>query len=174
MKYPLKLVTIICALSPFYAYGGGDPEFVKFPEGYEQSFSKYATINRANQKQVAKLYANETAVSSHKEGQTADSGSIIVMEIYKPKTDAEGKPIPSSNAIFKIDSLAAVAVMEKRDNWEAAYPQEHRAGNWGFAVYNPDGTPKSNDLECAQCHTPLESQDYMFTHQKLTDYAKHH
>lgn len=174
MKYPWRLMAVICALSPLYAYGGGDPEFVEFPKDYEQSFSNYATINRANQTQVAKLYANETAVSSHKEGNTADSGSIVVMEIYKPKTDSEGKPIPGNEGTFEIDSLAAVAVMEKKDNWDEDYPQEHRLGNWGFAVYNPDGTPKSNDLNCVECHTPLENQDYMFTYQKLADYAKQH
>ncbi|ABA59149.1 conserved hypothetical protein [Nitrosococcus oceani ATCC 19707] len=174
MKYRLKLAAMVCVLSPLYAYGGGNPEFVEFPEGYEQSFTRYATMNRANQKQVAKLYANETAISSHKEGQTANSGSVLVMEIYKPKTNAEGKPILGSNGVFEIDSLAAVAVMEKKDNWEENYSQEHRAGNWGFAVYNPDGTPKSNDLACAQCHTPLKDQDYLFTYQKLADYAKEH
>ncbi|ADJ29544.1 cytochrome P460 family protein [Nitrosococcus watsonii] len=174
MKYRLKLAAIICVLSPLYVYGGGNPEFVKFPEGYEQSFTRYATINRANQKQVAKLYANKTAVSSYQGAQTAKPGSVIVMEVYKPKTDAEGKPIPGNNGIFKIDSLAAVAVMEKEDDWVDEYPQENRAGNWGFALYNPDGTPKSNDLPCAQCHTPLKDQDYLFTYEKLLNYVKQH
>jgi hypothetical protein len=174
MNYRLKWVAMMCALFPFYAYGGGNPDAVKFPKGYEQSFANYATVNRGNQKQVAKLYANEIAISSYKKGQTADSGSVVVMEIYKPKMSAEGKPTPGNNGIFAIDTLAAVAVMEKKDTWDPSYPQDKRAGNWGFAVYNPDGTPKSNDLECAQCHIPLKNQDYLFTYQELTNYAKQH
>tara|TARA_R110002073_G_scaffold130695_7_gene277376 strand:+ start:984 stop:1481 length:498 start_codon:yes stop_codon:yes gene_type:complete len=165
---------MILAVSPFYAYAGGDPEFVKFPTGYEESFTKYATATRANQKQVGKFYANETTIASYKQGKQADSGSIVVMEIYKPKLDADGKPIPGNNDVFEIDSLAAIAVMEKRSNWSDNYPQENRAGNWGFALYNPDGTEKSNDLNCAQCHIPLKDQDHLFTYQKLVDFVKNH
>jgi hypothetical protein len=174
MNYRLQWVAMMWVLFPFYAYGGGNPDFVKFPEGYDQSFANYATVNRGNQKQVAKLYANEVAVSSYKKGQTADPGSVIVMEIYKPKMNAEGKPVLGSNGIFEIDTLAAVGVIEKKDTWDAAYPQDDRAGNWGFALYNPDGTSHSNDLDCAQCHIPLKDQDYLFTYQKLADYAKRH
>lgn len=173
MNYRLRLVAVLCALFPLYAYGGGNPDLVEFPEDYAQSFDKYATTNRGNQKQVGKFYANEVAVSSYKEGQTADSGSIIVMEIYKPKVDDEGKPIVGNDGIFKIDSLAAVAVMEKRDSWDADYPEDEQAGNWGFALYGPDGSPMSNDLACAQCHIPLDDQDYLFTQKALIDYAKH-
>ncbi|MDP1558883.1 MAG: cytochrome P460 family protein [Nitrosomonas sp.] len=174
MKSALKLVAILFAVSPFYAYGGGDPEYVKFPDGYEKSYTKYATANRANQQQVAKLYANETAIASYTQGKNAASGSVLIMEIYSPKTDADGKPVPGSDGVFEIDSLAAVAVMENRDNWDDAFPQENRTGNWGFAVYNPDGTEKSNDLNCVQCHTPLKGQDYLFTYQKLVDFVKNH
>lgn len=174
MKHALKTIAILFAFTPLYAYSGGDPEHVKFPEGYEKTFTKYATINRANQKQVAKLYANEAAISGYKQGKQDTSGSVVIMEIYTPKTDAAGKPIPGSDGVFEIDSLSAVAVMENRKDWDAAYTKENRTGNWGFAVYNPDGTAKSNDLNCVQCHTPLQAQDYLFTYQKLVDFVKNH
>lgn len=176
MNYRLRWVAILGALFPFYAYGGGNPDFVEFPESYDQSFTHYATIaiDRDNKKQIGKLYANETAVSSYAEGQAASSGSIVIMEIYKPKLDAEGKFIMGRDGVFKTDTLAAVAVMEKKDTWDSAYPQDERAGNWGFALYNPDGTPHSNELNCAQCHSPLKDEDYLFTYQKLIDYVEHH
>lgn len=172
MKRALKIAAAILAISPIYVHSGGDPEYVKFPESYEKTFTQYATVNRANQKQVAKLYANKTMISSYKEDQKSTPGSVVVMEIYTPKTDAEGKPIPGDDGIFEIDSLAAVAVMENRDNWDQDYPAENRTGNWGFAVYNPDQTEKSNDLDCVQCHTPLAGQDHLFTYQKLVDFVK--
>ena len=174
MKSSLKLIALIFAISPLYAYAGGDPEHVKFPEGYEKSYTKYSTANRANQTQVAKLYANEEAITSYTQGNKAASGSVVIMEIYSPKTDADGKPVPGGDGVFEIDSLAAVAVMENRDNWDESFPQENRTGNWGFAVYNPDGTEKSNDLNCVQCHTPLDAQDYLFTYQRLVDFVKNH
>lgn len=174
MKSSLKLIAMIFAFSPLYAYAGGNPEHVKFPEGYEKTFTKYSTANRANQKQVAKLYANEIAITSYTQGKKAASGSIVIMEIYSPKTDAEGKPVPGGDGVFEIDSLAAVGVMENRNNWDESFTQEDRTGDWGFAVYNPDGSEKSNDLNCVQCHTPLNAQDYLFTYQRLVDFVKSH
>lgn len=172
MKYVLRTIAATLIATPLFAYAGGDPEHVKFPQGYEKTFTQYATMNRANQTQVAKLYANETAISSYTQGNKSASGAVVIMEIYNPKKDAEGKPIAGKGGIFEIDSLAAVAVMENKNNWDAAFPKENRTGDWGFAVYNPDGTAKSNDLNCVQCHTPLQAQDYLFTYQKLVDFVK--
>lgn len=172
MNYFLKTITAALLAVPLYANAGGDPEHVKFPEGYEKTFTQYGTMNRANQIQVAKLYVNDAAISSYSQSNKSGPGSIVIMEIYNPKKDATGKPIAGKDGAFEIDSLAAVAVMENRDNWDAAFPKENRTGDWGFAVYNPDGTPKSNDLNCVQCHTPLQAQDYMFTYQKLVDFVK--
>ncbi len=172
MKYVLRAIAATLIATPLFAHAGGDPEHVKFPQGYEKTFTQYATMNRANQTQVAKLYANETAISSYTQGNKSASGSVVIMEIYNPKKDAEGKPISGKDGIFEIDSLAAVAVMENKNNWDAAFAKENRTGDWGFAVYNPDGTAKSNDLNCVQCHTPLQAQDYLFTYQKLVDFVK--
>lgn len=172
MKYTLKAIAAALAITSVSAYAGGDPEYVKFPADYNKTFTQYATMNRANQTQVAKLYANEAAIAGYKQGNKSAPGGVVVMEIYTPKKGADGKPLPGSDGIFEIDSLAAVAVMENRNNWDAAFPKENRTGDWGFAVYNPDGTAKSNDLNCVQCHTPLQAQDYMFTYQKLIDFVK--
>ncbi len=172
MKYTLRTIAAVLIAAPLTAYAGGDPEHVKFPEGYEKTFTKSATANRANQTQVAKFYANEAAISSYTQGQKSASGAVVIMEIYTPKKDADGKPIVGKDGLFEIESLSAVAVMENKNNWDAAFPKENRTGDWGFAVYNPDGTTKSNDLNCVQCHTPLQAQDYLFTYQKLVDFVK--
>ncbi len=57
--------------------------------------------------------------------------------------------------------------MEKRSQWDADFPANERTGNWGFAIYTPDGNPKENDLDCVTCHTPLSNQNYMFTNVNL-------
>ena len=94
------------------------------------------------------------------------------MEIYEPKKDAEGKIIAASTGIFEIEKLVAVAVMEKRTDWDQSFSPDDRTGNWGFAVYSPDGAAKSNDLNCVQCHTPLKDQDYLFSYGKLVNFTK--
>lgn len=172
----MKNIFKTCALGllaiPLYVQAGGNPDHVKFPQGYEKNFKQYATMNRANQTQVAKLYANEAAVDSFAKDKKSGPGSIVVMEIYNTKKDADGKPVAGKDGLFEIDSLAAVGVMENKDNWDASFSKEDRTENWGFAVFNPNGTAKSNDLNCVQCHTPLKTQDYLFTYQKLVEFVK--
>ena len=172
MKNIIKSITLGLIAIPLYVQAGGNPDHVKFPQDYEKNFKQYATMNRANQTQVAKLYANETAVNSFAKDSKSTSGSIVVMEIYNTKKNAEGQPVVGKDGLFEIDSLAAVGVMENRNNWDASFNKEDRTENWGFAVFNPDGTAKSNDLNCVQCHTPLKAQDYMFTYQKLVEFTK--
>lgn len=147
---------------------GGNNEFVAFPDGYKDSFTHYNTQNRANNKQIADMYANQIAIESIKSGSLAD-GSRIVMEVYLPETNEDGKPVTGPDGLFIKSKLAAIAVMEKKSDWDNAFSADDRAGNWGFALYTPDGTPKKNDLDCVTCHRPLSNQDYMFTHQKLLE-----
>ena len=123
-----------------------------------------------NENQLAVLYANKTAVASAANGVMAN-GSVIVMEIYKKKLDENGNAVMNSNGLFEKGKFAAIAVMEKRDNWESGFASEHRAGNWGFAIYNTDGSVKDNNLDCASCHIPLENQGYMFSHSSLVEYS---
>ncbi len=93
------------------------------------------------------------------------------MEVYKPKKDADGKPIVGSDGINEIAKLAAIAVMERRDAWPANYAAGDRVGTWGFAIYNPEGTPKKNNLIRVACPTPLAQRDFLFSHQRLVDFA---
>lgn len=145
---------------------GGRNDQVAYPSGYKSTFTHYETRNRSNNKQVADMYANAIAIDSSKDDALAE-GSVIVMEIHKPEFDADGKPVLGADGVFKKAKFAAVAVMEKRDDWGADYPVDERAGNWGFALYDTAGMPKSNDLECQVCHQPLQKIDFMFTFPKL-------
>lgn len=172
MKYGKIVIGAACGLLAVVAFAGGNPQFVQFPNGYQGSFTNYTKMNRAGSAAVAKMYANDVAMSSYKKGQPAASGSVIVMEVYKPKKDAAGNVIVGSDGVNEIDQLAAIAVMERRSSWPAGYAADDRVGTWGFAIYNPDGSPKSNDLDCVTCHTPYEQQDHLFSYQALVDYAK--
>lgn len=171
MTYSKSLVALVCILSAVCVYAGGDPDYVAFPEGYDTSFTNYVTINRVGQETVAKIYANDVVISSYQAGQKAASGSILVMEVYKSKKDADGKALVGDDGVYVMDELAAIAVMERRNDWDAAYPAENRVGNWGFALYGTDGQPKANELQCVVCHTPLAHQDFMFSNQHLVSHV---
>jgi len=162
-----KVSVMMLACVTFVALAGGDPEFVPFPEGYKNTDTHYATVNRKNGKQVGVLYANEAALGSIKYGDELVPGSRVTMEIYKLKKDADGNPIKGSDGIYEKGDLAAIAVMEKSIDWPDNFSEDHRADEWGFAIYDPKGQPKKNDLDCASCHIPIGTQDELFTHAQL-------
>jgi hypothetical protein len=172
MKFKQIAVSATLTVSVACANAGGNPEFVKFPEGYADSYTNYVTMNRAGKELVAKMYANDVAVSSYKEGRQAAEGAVVIMEVYKPKKGPDGKVVIGKDGIYETDKLAAVAVMERNGSWDAAYPEDDRVGGWGFAIYNPDGTPKKNELNCPVCHTPFKEQDYLYTQLPLLEYAR--
>lgn len=167
-----KFICVFLALlySPF-SNAGGNPEHVTYPEAYQTEFTQYDIRNRSNGKQVAILYANEIALNSASNFKFAD-GSRIVMEVYKTKPGEDGKPITDDNGLFVKAKFAAIAVMEKRSNWDAGFNLNQRAGDWGFAIYNTDGTVKKNKLDCASCHTPLPDNDFLFSYSSLKDFIK--
>ncbi len=162
------ILTMVLVSAVVAAYAGGDPEFVTFPEGYKESDTQYTTVNRVNGKQVGVLYANESAMGSIKYGDQLIPGSRIIMEIYKKKVDEEGNAIKGADGIFEKGDLAAIAVMEKSIEWSDKFPADHRSEEWGFALYDPKGNIKKNELVCASCHIPLtDNEDNLFTHAQL-------
>ena len=87
MRYALSATAAGLLISSAALAG---PERIEFPEGYPDSFTPYATVNRADErKQVVKIFANDVALASAKDGAPLESGSVLVMEIYKAKLDAD-------------------------------------------------------------------------------------
>ncbi|MEM0912095.1 MAG: cytochrome P460 family protein [Pseudomonadota bacterium] len=159
----------ICAISAV-AFAGGNPTFVELPSDYKASFEEYDTRNRANGKQVAVLYANDVAIQSVAEGAMAD-GSTIIMEIYKIAKDENDKPLTDDNGLFVKSAHAATAVMTKKQSWDTEFDEIDRSGDWGYAIYNADGSVKKNDLQCVACHQPYQSTEYMFSYSSLLDHV---
>lgn len=147
-------------------YAGGNPDRVDYPASYKTDFTVYDTRNRSNGNQVAVMYANNIALSTPASPAEAD-GSIVVMEVYKTIIGEDGKPVVGNNGVFEKGPLAAVAVMQKSSDWPSDYAATDRTNDWGYAIYQPDGMPKENDLECASCHRPLSGSNYMFSYSSL-------
>lgn len=165
-----RIVFFFSALISVAVVAGGRSEYVEYPAAYRDDFTRYSVQNRANNKQLAHLYANRAAVDSAASGTLAE-GSVIVMEVHKPVVDDAGTPVADDDGLFRSAAPAAVAVMEKRSAWDAGYDANERAGDWGFAFYDPAGQPKDNDLDCAVCHQPLTTTDHMFSLPKLVEFS---
>jgi hypothetical protein len=141
----------------------GNP--VAFPAGYQRSFTQYATVNRADErKQVVKLFANDAALASARDGAPLESGSVLAMEIYKATLNGAGEPVVGPDGYFIPAELTGIAVMENRAGWGMSHPEEWRNGSWEYALFNQDGSAKEADLQkCFACHKPKEADGYLFS-----------
>jgi hypothetical protein len=150
------------------------PELIEFPEGYKDSFEPYATVNRADErKQVVKIFANDVALASAEDGAPLDSGSVLVMEVYKAKLDADGNPVVGSDGFFEPDEMAGIAVMESRAGWGEEYSEQIRNSTWEYAFFDPkEHKLVERDYQlCFECHKPLQEFDYVFSFAQLRDAA---
>ena len=147
------------------------PELVSFPEGYQENFIHYVTVNRDDErKQVVKAFANDVALASAKDGVPLASGSVIAMEVYKAELDENEEPVTGDDGFFVTGELAAVVLMESRDGFGEDYSDELRNGNWEYALFKGDGSRIDKETTaCFECHKPLTDTDYLFTFEQLKE-----
>ena len=144
-------------------------ERIAFPSTYKSTFTNYLNLDRIqNEDQIIHLFANDTAIEAAQAGRELPNGSVLVGEIYAARKDENGKVQKSSLGLRIRDKLAAVAVMQKGENWGAAMPEDLRNGDWDFAIFSPDGTRLEKDLNaCRQCHAPLTGTQHLFSLEHL-------
>ena len=150
------------------------PELVAFPEAYQDSFTHYSTVNRADdRKQVVRIFANDVALASAKDGAPLDSGAVVVMEVYKARLDADETPVVGSDGFFEPGELAGIAVMETRSGWGEDYADEIQNGTWEYAFFDAkEHTLVERDYQpCFECHKPLHESDYLFSFDALSQAA---
>jgi hypothetical protein len=171
MRYALPAVGAALLIGSAALAG---PDNVAFPEGYPDSFVHYSTVNRADErKQVVKIFANDVALASAKDGAPLDSGSVLVMEIYKAQVDYSGNPVKGADGFFIPAEMAAITVMESRAGWGDEYPEEWRNSTWEFAAFKSDdhSLVERDYQPCFECHKPLHEADYVFSFDALSKAA---
>jgi hypothetical protein len=100
-----------------------------------------------------------------KQGEPFPYGSILVMETWRAKLDADGKVVKDSDGHFIRESLGGIFVMRKEKGFGEAY-QGLRTGEWEYVAFRPDEsylTPPQNTANCAACHVGAgEDKDWVF------------
>jgi hypothetical protein len=171
MRTTLLATVAFCGIGSA-AFAG--PDSIQFPDGYQDTFIHYNTVNLADErKQVVKMFANDVALASAKDGAPLDSGAVVVMEIYKARLDADQNPVVGGDGFFEADELAGIAVMETRSGWGEDYPEAWRNGEWEFAAFKPDdhALVERDYQPCFECHKPLDASDYLFSFDALSKAA---
>ncbi|MBI5718475.1 MAG: cytochrome P460 family protein [Burkholderiales bacterium] len=147
---------------------------VAFPEGYRSSFQMYQTVNRADINQVRYLYANAVAWQAAREGKPLPAGSVLLLEQWAAKLDADKKPVVGAGGFYVPDRLVNYAVMSSGAGWGAGFPEMLRNGDWNYAVFAPDMKIRAgaNQADCLACHKPLDKANYVFSNEPLMTAAK--
>jgi cytochrome c553 len=144
---------------------------VTFPEGYKDTFTKYYTINFPATRQVRYYYANKTAVAAAKAGTPLPDGSVLFVEAFAAKLDAEKKPVMGNDGFYVADKILLYTAMAREAGWGKDIPEMLRNENWNYAIFNADKQhrPGVNQAECLACHKPLDSVSYLFTLKQLSE-----
>jgi hemoglobin len=137
---------------------------IGFPANYQEDFKLMYIYDRLDNRQVRVICGNEVAASV-KQGEPFPYGSILVMETWRAKLDADGKVVKDSNGRFIRENLSGIFVMRKEKGFGEAY-QGLRTGEWEYVAYHPDEShliPPQNTANCAACHLgSSEEKDWVF------------
>ena len=147
---------------------------VSFPEGYQGTYTKYHTINFPATKQVRHYLANPTAVQAAKAGQPMPNGTMLFVEVYSARLDAEQKPVLGADGFYVADKLLFYTSMARDAGWGKDIPEILRNDEWNYAVFTTGKQQRAgvNQAECLACHKPLDKVSYLFTLKQLTEAAK--
>jgi plastocyanin len=137
---------------------------VGFPSNYQEDFKLMYIYDRLDNRQVRVVCGNDVAASV-KQGEPFPHGSILVMETWQAKLDADGNLVKDSNDHLIRENLRGIFVMRKEKGFGEAY-QDLRTGEWEYVAYRPDeshSTPPQNTANCAACHLGSnEEKDWVF------------
>ncbi|MBI4420330.1 MAG: cytochrome P460 family protein [Gemmatimonadetes bacterium] len=135
---------------------------VGLPPDYAAQFKPLYVFDRADNRQVRVVYANDSAIA----GQPFRLGSILVMETYRAKLDPQGVPVVGADGRYQRDALAGIFVMRK-EKWFGHRYQENQTGEWEYATFRPDKSANvvgdAAGIGCAICHLDAgPSRDWVY------------
>jgi cytochrome c553 len=144
---------------------------MRFPEGYRDTYTRYHTISFPATRQVRHYYANPAAVAAAKAGQQLPDGSVLLVDVFSAKLDADGKPVTGADGFYVADKLLFYTAMASEAGWGNDIPDLLRNGNWNYSVFTPDKQPRAglNQTDCLACHKPLDKASYTFTLKQLSE-----
>lgn len=142
---------------------------VTFPEGYQDTFTKYHTINFSTNKQVRYYYANDAAVQAAKNGKSLPDGAVLFAEVHAAKLGPDKKPVMGDDGFYVAQKLLFYTAMARGAGWGNDIPEMLRNEDWNYTVFTTDKRhrPGTNQGLCLACHKPLDNASYVFTLKEL-------
>jgi plastocyanin len=144
---------------------------VGFPAGYQTNFAPLFTLDRPDVRQIRVIYGN-AAAAAVRDGQPFPNDSVLVMETYRARADAQSNVVRDANGRFIRDGLTGIFVMRKYRGFGVEY-EHNRTGEWEYVAYRPDGTHVTaprDSWTCANCHLmATEGRDWVFRRNMFTE-----
>jgi len=133
------------------------PNGIEFPADY-RDWRVISTSNRIDNKTLRVILGNDVAIKAARNGKTNPwpNGAILAKVVFK-----QGIAEHWSQAIVP-KKFVHVEFMVKDTKKYAS------TGNWGYARWlgnklKPHGENSNFAKTCVACHTPVKSNDYVFT-----------
>jgi hemoglobin len=146
---------------------------VGFPDDYQRTFVPLFAFDRPDNRQIRVIYGNH-AVTNTKKGDPYQYGSVIVMETYRARVDAQNVPLRDGNGRFIRDQLTAIFVMRKERGFGREYGS-NQTGEWEYVAFRPDRTYQTEpraSWSCANCHLmATNTRDWVFRGNMIYDSA---
>lgn len=173
----MKRLLVACALLGFVAVVGFSVraqtpqtppaplvDRVGFPENYQTTFVPLFAFDRPDARQIRVVFGNHLVTNATK-GQPFPYGSVLVMETYRARVDAQNNPLRDEAGRFLRDTLTAIFVMRKERGFGVDYAQ-NRTGEWEYVAFRPDRTYQTQPRDswsCANCHLmATANRDWVF------------
>lgn len=171
----MKRIPTLISAAALIAAGGlaataaDDDVTLEFPADYKSTYTNYMAADRLNGKQFISLYANDVAYAGARADGKLPYGSVLVGELYPAVADADGEPLESAlGHLIHEDAPSALVVMQRIEGNDAKWGDDLKVGDWAFEVFSPTGENLGKDTTaCRECHTPLDSTEYMFSYEHL-------
>lgn len=164
MKRLIVTTAVLAGLTatPLFAM---EDRVLDFPNDYRDNFTLYFTGDRLfEDEQTIKIYANDVALEGVQKDGALPDGSVFVAEIYAAQKDQDGEVIESQIGRRVSGDFKAIALMERRAEWDEQYPEELKVGGWEFEVFSPSGENLGKDTTaCRECHHPLTDTEFSFS-----------
>jgi len=160
---------LLAALCGLAAPALAEPPSLAVPADY-RGWTNFYSNDRvgANEGQFIRCYADDVAVESAAGGGEIAYGATLVAELWTVLKKGEDVAYSLLDARV-VDAHAATVVMQRVQGADAAYDDGLEVGDWAFAVFNPDGSPKGDGdvTACRACHEPHADRQYLFTYEHL-------
>ncbi|HEX2620556.1 MAG TPA: cytochrome P460 family protein [Phototrophicaceae bacterium] len=147
---------------------------VPFPANYKIDFVRYATVDHKDAV-VRDLYISPTALEQVRAGYALPEGTIIVVEGYEAKRDADGQPMRDASGRFiKGEMKPEIHIAEKRSTWQAEdFESGQLSDDWNFGSYVASGEHFDEPLTpCFNCHNTTERSDFIWSLPMLWRYQR--